>query len=50
MVMSGGDEKVFCVSAVRGDNIDKVKYFLAQLLPRSPWKQCVEQYVEYPVG
>ena len=37
---------IFCVSAVRGDNIDKVNYFLAQLLPRTPWKHRVEHYVD----
>ncbi len=29
---------IFCVSAVKGDNIDKLNYFLSQLKPRKPWK------------
>eukprot|EP01084_Bolivina_argentea_P114442 203738_1 len=34
---------IFCVSAVKGDNIDKLNYFLSQLKPRTPWKHDLKE-------
>jgi len=35
---------IFCVSAVKGDNIDKLNYFLSQLQPRTPWKHRIDEF------
>ena len=49
MVMSGGDENVFCVSAVRGDNIDKVEQYVCTwsiLYDEDEKKHNAEQVLE----